>query len=327
MIFITGGTGLLGSHVIEKLAKQKLNILALKRQGSQIPSFIQNLPSVEWIEGDLFDFELLENCIYRCNTIIHCAAIVNFKTDNLNLLYKTNVNITKFLIDISISKTDLYFIHISSVAALGRDGINKNLNETATWSESEGNTHYARSKHLAEVEVWRGIEEGLQASIINPSVILGKCDIDKSSGILFKRIYNNSKYYPEGNGNFVDVEDVTFAIENVLKSKISGQRYILNGFSISNKELYTTTSQLLKRPLPSKEITKKRLSFIKPFENFFSRLLFKTPQISNDILKLIGTSYVYNNTKSKEQLDINYRPKEQTLKKVCHYFLQILSNK
>ena len=174
MIFITGGTGLLGSHIIESLVKEKIEVLALKRKDAKIPDFISHFTTIKWIEGDLFDVTLLEECVDRSEAVIHTAAIVNFSTRNLGLLYKTNVESTKNLVNICLQKASIYFIHISSVAALGRDGTNLLLNEKATWSEGEGNTNYARSKHLAEVELWRGIEEGLKASIVNPSVILGR---------------------------------------------------------------------------------------------------------------------------------------------------------
>ncbi len=325
MILITGGTGLLGSQLIDDLTKKGNQILAPKRFESIVPDFLSNNNQVTWVDGNLFDLDFLSDCLSQVDTVIHAAAIVNFSAKNLNKLYRTNVALTKQIVDSSLTKGIKHFVHISSVAALGRDGKSLSLDETAKWAESDGNTHYARSKHLAELEVWRSIEEGLPATIVNPSVILGRCDITRSSGVLFGRILKNSKYYPEGNGNFVDVRDVSIAIQKIMEKKIIGERFILNGISLDNKELYTKVAQRLNKKLPSKEITRKQLKYLKPIENFISFLSFRTPQISRDIIKLVGTSYKYLNKKSIEELELNYTDIDDTIDYAVSYLQQKLN--
>lgn len=202
-VFLTGATGLLGSHLLKELVHQNKKIKALYR--SEIPN---GFDSVEWIKGNIFDVVLLDEIFENVQQVYHCAGIVSFNPKQKNDLFKTNVEGTANIVNACLNNNVEKLLHVSSVSAIGRMRQNTLINEDMQWSEETNNSVYGESKYLAEMEVWRGIAEGLNAVIINPSIILGASDWNKGSTEMFKTIYNEFPYYSDGVTGFVDVNDV-----------------------------------------------------------------------------------------------------------------------
>lgn len=242
MILVTGGTGFLGAYIIKQLVEQGHKVRAILRSSSKIPSFIPTAitDKVEWVNGDVLDVISLEEAMENADAVIHSAAIVSFQPGEKNAMFKTNIEGTANVVNIAIEKKIRRFIHISSVAALGRTETEDTINEERQWIDNRTKTNYAVSKHRAEMEVWRGMGEGLDAVILNPSTILGYGDWNTSSCAIFKSVHEELPYYTTGITGFVYVEDVARAAVQVFDSNITRERFIVNGDNWSFRQLLNT---------------------------------------------------------------------------------------
>ena len=195
MILVTGGTGFLGSYIIKQLVEKGYAVRAIRRSnkpdGYRVPFWIPKeiVDNVEWVEGDVLDVVALEEAMEGIDTVIHTAAVISFiKKDRPNM-YQVNVEGTANVVNMMLEKNVRRLMHVSSVAALGRSASGGHVNEEKKWEESKVNTHYAKSKYKAELHVWRGTAEGLEAVIVNPSTILGYGDWNTGSCAIFKNVF------------------------------------------------------------------------------------------------------------------------------------------
>jgi nucleoside-diphosphate-sugar epimerase len=252
MILVTGGTGFLGAYIIQQLVEKGYTVRAIKRIGSKLPTYISAdiLNKVEWVEGDILDVFSLDDAMKEIDTVIHSAAIVSFHQQDKSLMQQTNVEGTANVVNIALENNIRRFIHISSVAALGRTKTGETVTEKKEWLENNINTAYAISKHKAEMEVWRGIAEGMDAVILNPSTILGFGDWNHSSCAIFKNGYNEFGYYTEGVNGFVDVTDVAKAAVLLMESNISAERFIISSDNWSFKKLLDNIADAFKKKKP-----------------------------------------------------------------------------
>src|SRR3569832_927903 len=174
LVLVTGGTGFLGSYILQHLIDNGYPVRAIRRSAKPLPWIpAAILDQVEWVDGDVLDVVALEEAKERVDTIIHSAAIVSFVKKDRREMYKVNVDGTANVVNMALEKNVRRLVYISSVAALGRTAGGGHVNEEKKWEEIKFNTNYAISKYKAELQVWRGISEGLEAVILNPSTILG----------------------------------------------------------------------------------------------------------------------------------------------------------
>ena len=234
-IFITGATGLLGKYTTKILLQQGHQLTASARPQSKI---YQHDPQneINWVEADLLDINTLVEKLSGHDLVIHCAAMVSFDKKEKEQIFQTNVEGTANLINAALLASVERFIHVSSIAAVGRSTSGEPVNESNKWQESSLNTVYAESKYLAELEAWRGSEEGLKVNIINPSVILGIGELEKSSSQLFDYVKQEQKFYPAGTISYVDVRDVAEAISRLTSTDTWGQRYIISAGETTYKD-------------------------------------------------------------------------------------------
>jgi nucleoside-diphosphate-sugar epimerase len=242
MVLVTGGTGFLGSYIIKELVERNYPVRAIRRSSSKVPFYIPSkiFEKVEWVEGDILDPIALEEAMTGADAVIHSAAIISFHRADKKKMYHVNVQGTANVVNTAIEKNISRLVHISSVAALGRSKTGGHVNEERKWQESNTNTDYGISKYKAEMEVWRGIGEGLNAVIINPSTVLGYGDWDTSSCRIFKTIYNEFPWYSTGINGFVDIEDVARTTVLLMQSDIKEQRFIASGDNWSFQHLFNT---------------------------------------------------------------------------------------
>ena len=184
-------------------------------------------------------------------------------------------------------------IHVSSIAALGRTELANVYNEDSKWEDSSINSFYAKSKYLAELEVFRGGEEGLDFSIVNPSVIIGPGDPSRSSTRIFSYIKKNNLVYPEGCLNVVDVRDVSHVICQLININHTG-RLVLNSESISYKKLFDIATKSYGIKSPSIKVP----PLLIHLGAFADRVLkfFKggEPFITKENLRFLGKHFEYN---------------------------------
>ena len=214
---VTGGTGLVGSHLIKALLHEDKKVKALYRK--TIPQF-EGSSKVIWVQGDVLDVFDLDKAMEEVEHVYHCAAVVSFHESSKHEMFKINVDGTANVVNACIDNSVKKLCYVSSVAALGKVPEGHEIDETSEWNNDKSNSNYSKSKHFAEMEVWRGIGEGLNAVIVNPSIILGAGDWSKGSSGIFKTAYDEFPWYTEGVTGFVDVEDVVRAMIGLMNSDV-----------------------------------------------------------------------------------------------------------
>ncbi|MCP4520920.1 MAG: NAD-dependent epimerase/dehydratase family protein [Cytophagales bacterium] len=319
MIFITGITGLVGSFIAHELIQKGETLRALKRKESDLSlvSDIQHL--IDWIEGDLLDDELLSKALEGVEYVIHAAAIVSFDPNDISRLFTTNVEGTANLINECLRKKESIkkFCHISSIAAIGKDG-QKVISEDTKWKNSEDNSYYAKSKYLAETEVWRGSEEGLNVVVVNPTIILGVGDWTRSSAKLFQQVWNLSRYYPKGILHYVDVRDVAQASVKLLFSDIVEERFILNGGTSTYHDFYEKVAKAFGKQSPSVKVPHWIFSLIWRFERI--RSVFFTnhkPLVTKETTRALKREYTYKSDKIKKTLNYQFYTLQESIEWTC----------
>jgi dihydroflavonol-4-reductase len=319
IIFITGATGLVGSHLIKELSKQDQTIKALYR--TEIP-FAHN--NIQWIKGDILDTNLLDEILTDVDEVYHCAAIISYNPKDKKNLFKTNVEGTANIVNASLNNNVQKLLHVSSVAALGRIKENEMVTEDMQWNEETKNSVYGESKYLGELEVWRGVAEGLHAVIVNPSIILGAGDWSKGSSEIFKTIYKEFPYYSDGIAGFVDVHDVVNAIILLMNSNISAERFILNADNVAYKDLFQLIAAAFHKKAPYKKVTPFMASVIWRMEALRSLFTSKSPFITKETANAALAKVCFDNSKLLKALpSFQYTPLQQSIERICNELLKI----
>ncbi len=330
MIFITGGTGFLGAHIIAKLAIDGVSIKALKRNNSST-DFLKKIllkynvldfyNKIEWVNGDILDYPLILNSLYNVDKVIHSAAIVSFDKRNSKFVTTDNVNGTSNLINASISNNVKRFCHISSIAAIGSTENGELINESTEWLNNKGNSAYSIAKYYSELQVWRGVSEGLSCVIVNPSVIVGAGNWKTDFSSIFTKIFNGLNYFPSGSSGFVDVSDVAEIVKQLtLNSEISGERFIVSAENISYYSLLKMIAELLNKKVPSKELSENLLKITSKLSSITSFFFGNSVAISSDLARIANKKLNYSNNKICELLNYKFTPIEETLRLMAKEF-------
>ncbi|MFZ1314103.1 MAG: SDR family NAD(P)-dependent oxidoreductase [Chitinophagaceae bacterium] len=322
-ILITGGTGFLGSYIIKQLVEKNYAVRAIRR-GNKLPTWISKeiTDKVEWVEGDILDVVALQDAMESVDTVIHSAAIVSFLRKDREQMYQVNVEGTANVVNMALEKNVSRLVHISSVAALGRTAGGGHVNEEKKWEESKVNTHYAKSKFKAELQVWRGVSEGLDAVILNPSTILGFGDWHSSSCAIFKQVYEGFNWYTPGINGFVDVEDVAKAVIHCMESDISEQRFIINGDTWPFKKLQDTIADNFKKKRPGRKTTPFLLAIAWRLEKVKSLLTGKKPLLTKESARVAQSQTFFENDKILKALPgFSFTPLEETIENACKKYL------
>lgn len=328
MIFVTGGTGFIGSYIIKELVTKGYQVRALKRSTSRLPFYIPEeiFKNVDWVEGDVLDVVSLEDAMAGANSVIHAAAIVSFFRGDKKVMYKTNIEGTANMINVALEKNVKRFVHVSSVAALGRKMDGGHVNEEKKWEDNKINTHYAISKHHSEVEVWRGIAEGLEAVILNPSTVIGYGDWNESSCKIFKTVYNEFKWYPTGVNGFVDVEDVARAAVAMVEARISGERFIVNGENWPFRKLFDTIADKFGKKHPYREATPFMGEMAWRAERIKSFISGKKPLLTRETARVSYSQTYFDNPKILGALPgFSFTPLEESILKSCKKYLYAIN--
>ena len=328
MILVTGGTGLLGSHLIHNVASAGKSVRAIYRDKKRIEkvkvlfSFyktpLEVFDTIEWVECDVLDVVTLQEVMTGCDEVYHCAAMVSFQKKDYQTMLRINkygtANVVNVAMDIGVKR----FLHVSSTAAVGKTSLNQNgyqsVVETNKWVDADRHSGYAISKYLSENEVWRGIEEGLNAVIINPSVIIGPGDWNESSLSIFRTLANGLKFYTLGANAFVDVRDVVFAMTNLMERPESfNQRYLCTGTNVSFKQLFDVTAKQMNRKAPFL-LAKSFLSGLAWRVSWLLSLVTGHQTVTKESASSAQAKVNYDSSKLKNVLDFEFRSLEDTVK-------------
>ncbi len=324
MIAVTGASGLLGSFVVQRLLREGHAVVGLRRH--EAATDLQH-PNLRWQFADVQDTVALARSLAGVSAVVHAAAFVSFNPRRSKEIFNVNVKGTKNVVDACLMMGIPKLVHVSSVAALGRKNQHEIIDENAQWTDGPLNSDYAKSKYFAELEIHRGIEEGLVASIVNPSLILAPVDWNRSSAKIFEYVWREQRFFPPGIANYVDVQDVTSIIIHLLSNDLNGERFIASAGSIPYQQLFAEIAARLKKRTPYKQVHPSLLPLLATMEELKSWMLGKEPTISRQSIKSVKATSIYSNKKVQEQIGINFKPLAQTLDLCCEYFLRTYSTK
>lgn len=317
-ILVTGASGLVGSHLIKALLQQQKKVKALYR--SNIPVF-KGSEKIDWIKGDILDIISLEQAMENVQQVYHCAAIVSFHPSERALLNKTNIEGTANVVNECLNSGVEKLLHVSSVSAMGRIRKNQIITEQMKWTPETSNSEYGRSKFLAEMEVWRGIGEGLNAVIVNPTIILGAGDWNISSSALFKNVYKEFPWYTEGTTGFVDVDDVVHAMTMLMESDINSERFILSGTTTTYKHLFDIIAKAFGKKPPHKKVTPFIAATVWRIEKLKSFFTSKKPLITKETARTAQAKVEFDNSKLLNYLKgFEYQSLEKSVERICSEF-------
>ena len=334
MILVTGGTGLVGAHLLYELAQKNEKLKAAVRPTSDIglvrkvfsyyasSNEADNLfNKIDWIRADINNVPALEEAFTGVEYVYHCAALISFDPSDEKELRKVNIEGTANIVNQCINHKIKKLCYVSSVAAIGSSIKNKEIDETAKWNPEDDHNDYAISKYGAEIEVWRGTQEGIDAVIVNPGVIIGPGFWDSGSGKIFKKIDNGLNYhFPKVTG-FVGVKDVVRSMIQLMHSPVTNQNFIVVAENISFEKVLKQTAEFLDKPKPNKQLKTWMIALGWFFQKTGSFFGFKR-EITYDSIKGLYKETNFSNAKIKETLDFEFTP----MKKVIEGTARIYKN-
>jgi dihydroflavonol-4-reductase len=332
MILITGATGLVGSFLTLELLKKGKKVRALKRPSRNMVLLTrvfelnsdnpqELLSKIEWVDGELLDIFSLDDALEGVEEVYHCAALVSFIPGDKDKLMKINIEGTANLVNAALEKHVKKLCHVSSIAALGRPENQRDLiDEKLVWKTSKNNSNYAISKYGAEREVWRGVAEGLDAVIVNPSVILGVAGPGMGSSRLFNVVWEGLKVYPPGINGFVDVRDVARAMVLLMESDIRNERFILSAENVTYKRLFDLIADGFGKKGPQIGVSAFLSGLSWGGEWILSWLKGRKPLITKETARTAVQHYEYSNEKIRKAIGFEFLPVEETIRHFCRVF-------
>lgn len=333
MILVTGATGLVGSRLAFDLVSQGHDVRALKRPGrdlsevNKVFSFYdaangaKYFTAIEWVEGDILDTESLIAAFEGVETVYHSAGLVSYRKKDFDTLMAVNQEGTANVVNAALVSDVKKFCHISSVAALGKSKGDTLIDEQTEWNPEECASNYSLSKFSAEQEVWRGIAEGLDAVIVNPSIILGPAAADQSSGMLMAMVRKGVPYYPGGKSGYVDVRDVSAMAIEIMQSDIKNEKFLLNGENMSYLDLLSKGAEASQLAKPRFKVSKILLELAWIFSAIGASIFRINPKITKETARSASGKSAYNSRKVKSTLNREFIAVSDSLEYYRAFFL------
>lgn len=336
MILVTGGTGLVGAHLLYKLSLTESKIRAIYRSENKIEKtkhvfhyFTEDVDTlfnkIEWIEADILNVPKLENAFQGITKVYHSAALVSFDPNDYFKLRKTNIEGTANIVNLCLANQVKKLCYVSSVAVLGKEG-NTIITEGTDWNPNEDNSVYSITKYGAEMEVWRGTQEGLNTVIVNPGIILGGGFWKLGSGALFRKIHKGMAYYTKGLLGYVDVNDVVNGMVKLMNSDIRNERYIMVADNWSFKDFSIMVANKLNVNPPKKEVKPWQLQLawrLDWLNYFFNR---KYRKFTKQMAKSVMNNSEFSSEKLKSALKFEFKSIEESISETCELFIRDLKS-
>ena len=331
MILVTGGTGLVGSHLIDQLTLENNVIRATHRADSDIErvkllfkfyskDFNQLFKKIEWIEADLNNLSQLQDAFKDISFVYHCAAYISFNPSRYETLRRVNIRGTANIVNLCINNKIKKLCHVSSVATLGYNI--KEIDENNYWDGNKYKSAYAISKYGAEMEVWRGVQEGVKSVIINPGVIIGPGFSKSAFGTIIKMVTNKKRFHTCGKTGYVDVRDISNIMIRLMNSKIENERYILVNKNLSYKKVIDMVSSNLGMKNKSTFVSKSKLKIALVFDLVSSKFFNKERKLSKALCKTLTRNFNYSSKKIKKNLNFEFTSILETFEKSCQFYSQ-----
>jgi dihydroflavonol-4-reductase len=317
MILVTGGTGLVGSYLLLELTRKGHKVKALLRPGKKpyetrklFNCFsIENkhlIDQVEWIEGDVLDPFSLQQAMQGVDYVYHCAAFISFNPVEVKQMLAVNIDGTANVVNACLENGIKKLCYVSSIASLGQAEKGEMIDERAKWKTSRLNSNYAISKYGGEREIWRGIEEGLNAIIVNPSVIIGAGCHAKATNSLLHSIRNFLPFYTSGVNGYVDVRDVVSAMILLMESKINSERFVITSENLSYRDFFIKVADVLGKPHPSIALNRRLLEILARLDELRGRLTGARPLLTRENVRAASTKSYFSADKFKSAFDFTF---------------------
>ena len=327
MILVTGGTGIVGAHLLLKCVKQNSKVVATYRREEglkkiktlfekQSPDYLKYFKTIEWIKAPLSDLTLLNNAFKNIDYVYHCAAKVTLADSNAEKLMKSNAEGTANIVNASIKHKIKKLVYVSSIAAIGAEKYITTVDEDSSWNSDQNHTAYAYSKYGAELEVWRGSQEGLNVVIVNPGIILAGELWERSTASLFRDVAKGIRFYPTGSAAVVAVEDVVNVLMKLMKSDVLNERFILVAENISQKELLSKIATSIGIKPPNIPLRKWFLYCAFVFEKIFKIIGIRKNFLSIALIEILTSNQKYEGSKICGAINFHYTNIDETIKRI-----------
>lgn len=336
MILITGGTGLVGSHLLYKVLQTNARVRAIYRKEAKLalvkkvfsyytPHYETLYNKIEWVRADITDIPSLKEAFIDIDYVYHCAAVVSFDPNKYHLLRKTNIEGTANVVNLCISNKVKKLGYISSIATIGHSPNKEWLTESTDWNADSDHNVYAITKYGAEIEVWRGMQEGVDAVILNPGIIIGPGFwTTEGSGGFIQQSYKGMPYYTHGITGYIDVNDVADAIWKLMAAPIKNERFIAVSESLSFKTVLDQTAQALNVKPPAREATTLILSIAWRLDWLRHLVTGRGRKLTRLMAQSAKSTSKYDASKLKNALDFVFKPIQNSINETCQLFLKDL---
>ena len=330
MILVTGGTGLVGSHLLYHLCLQNNVVRAIYRTKSSLEkvkkvfSFYSDdvtlFEKIEWFQADITEVPAMIPAFVGIKQVYHCAAFISFNPKDYREMRKINIHGTAIIVNLSVDAKINKLCFVSSIAAVGDSLKGDVVNEEDEWNKELDNSGYSITKFGAEMEVWRASQEGVEVVIVNPGVILGSGFWDSGSGKLFSQVYNGFKYYTEGITGFVSVQDVVKPMIALMNSEVRNERFILVAENKSFKDVFISIADAFGKKRPFKKVKPWQTEVFWRFSWFVSKITGVAPLITKHSAKSAHDVSKYSSEKIEKRLSYNFESIENSIQKISKNF-------
>jgi nucleoside-diphosphate-sugar epimerase len=328
---------MLGTRLVFDLIKQGDRVRALYRHKKRIAQFSENcrfycenpdefMGLIEWVKADLLDYNSLCEATRGVDMVIHTAAMVSFDPADREVMYEVNIDGTANLVNACLLNGVKRIAHVSSIAALGKEENGKMIDEKSAWVPGENHSGYSIGKFHSEMEIWRGINEGLSAVIVNPSVILGPGEWHSGSPAFFNNTYKGMKFYPKGGTGFVDVRDVSAALLLLTSEenwdRASQSKYLLNAENLYYKEVFSEIARSLGVKAPTVLARKWMMSIAWRAAWVIGKITGRKPLITRESVANADIKQLFDGSKITREFGFSYRPIKTSIKDVGELYLK-----
>ncbi|WP_242092052.1 NAD-dependent epimerase/dehydratase family protein [Aestuariivivens sediminicola] len=333
MILVTGGTGLVGAHLLFNIVNKNEQVKAIYRQEESLKNvkqvfstYTENYQTafdkIVWVRADILDIPALDKAFEDITMVYHCAAFVSFETSKYHLLRRTNIEGTANIVNLCIDKGIKKLCHVSSISTLGQPTNGETITENVHWNPEGDNSVYGISKYGAEMQVWRGAQEGLNVVIVNPGVILGAGIWHSGTGQLFKKAHRGLSFYTRGTVPLIDVKDVVTIMIQLMERNIENERFILVAENWTYKRFLDSLSRSVKQGPPQILATEFMLNMVWKLDWIKHVLTGKPRKITKHIAKVLQKEKYYSSLKIEKTLDYTFVPIDKTVSVIGLQYLK-----
>lgn len=324
---ITGATGFVGVHLIHHLLQKGHSVLAIKRTSSSLKEFelVNNAygskvstDKLQWRDAELTDPELVD-MFSEVDHVVHVAGLISYYKQDLNELIRVNADGTAHIVNFCLAAGVQSFCYVSSTAAISKQTDKEFQEEGQDWDDKAPHSAYGLSKYLGELEVWRAREEGLQAFIVNPGVILGYGLWDKSSNQLFKKTYNQFPFYSTGVTGFTGVHDLCEVIADLFTKEVDGQQFLVINNNASFKEIMDMMAEAYGKRKPFIGVTGFILGLMKALVAI-KKVFGLRGLISQETVDAATSQFRFSNAKITKHTDHKFWSIEDCIREACEQY-------